>query len=547
MPFFTPEQVAQAYIGPGAGYLSEFEKLKQQQAEARKLEIEAAKAQRAEQAKALMDMNKLMANTHLGTGTKFDEAFQEKSKKFYDRWTTGAGHDLYKTDPQAWNMGMQQDANNSLLAMKANYEKGNTLLDNNIKTLSSKYNNAILPTQVKSVLINRMKYKNNGEFPDFLTIENSDVDDLLAGRINADGSEATSPVQQRANQTLFADPELLAQQVRKKYLDSPKVDITPIISTRKGVPTRWEGKIGPYDTVDPKTKKVITDVVPIEFANGRIETQVLSDRAYNKFMLEPDNKLHLAFYEQELLKDPDKVRLKTIVNDDEWKRYITRKYVVQNFPPEQTIKENVDPVGQAAVEGQRWLMNYNKQKHTDEGKPSYINLVKSAIAPGIPVGSRKVNSAAFKEANPEVTGVDYNNLHDITDAIGKADLKNRQGYPVRILKDSKTGKIYYSTKGYTSAAGSQVVPQENDKTSYTTKPNVLQELDPKDLSVWVGIANPQDYGHKTMEDFTQYFDPGYQPGVSGSIAPKNAGTSAAESTRINDINWTAATKQILGQ
>ena len=57
MPFFTPEQVAQAYIGPGAGYLSEFEKLKQQQAEARKLEIEAAKAQRAEQAKALRQMD----------------------------------------------------------------------------------------------------------------------------------------------------------------------------------------------------------------------------------------------------------------------------------------------------------------------------------------------------------------------------------------------------------------------------------------------------------------------------------------------------------
>ena len=43
MPFFTPEQVAQAYIGPGAGINDQLKLYQAQLAEQKKLEIEAAK------------------------------------------------------------------------------------------------------------------------------------------------------------------------------------------------------------------------------------------------------------------------------------------------------------------------------------------------------------------------------------------------------------------------------------------------------------------------------------------------------------------------
>ena len=538
MPFFTPEQVAQAYIGPGAGYLSELEKLQAKQAEARKLEVQAAKERKAEQQAALMDMNKIMSTSNLGTGTKFDDAFQEKSQKFYNRWTTGEGRSLYNTDPNAWRMSMQQDANSSVLGVKANYEKANALLDQQLKVLSGKYNNSIMPYQLKSTLINRLKLKNNGEFPDFLHVEDQDMNDILAGRINADGTEATSPVQQRANQTLYADADLLGQQVRKKYLDTPKVDITPIPSKRGGIETVWEGKIGPYDTVDPNTKKVKTDTVKIDINGSPLE--VLSDRAFNKFMAEPDNKYHLAFYEQELLKNPNLVEFKSKVDDDTWLKAVATDYVKKNFPAEQTIKEKVDEVGAAQRQvGQFWA-NFNKKDRNDDNKPAYINVVKSSIAPGVPRGAIKVDAATFRDKNGNITGVDFDNLYDITDVIGKADLKNRKGYPTRVIKDAKTGRVFITSKDYFTAAGNPMVPMNDN--NFTTDPNQLKEINPKDMNIWVNIANPQDYGHKTLEDFTQYFDPNYTPSSlpTGSVKPANAGVAAAESTNIANIDWDAA-------
>jgi hypothetical protein len=543
MPFFTPEQVAQAYIGPGAGYLSELEKLQARQAEARKLEVQAAREKKAEQQAALMDINKIMSTSQLGTGTQFDDAFKEKSQKFYNRWTTGEGRNLYNTDPNAWRMSMQQDANNSVLGVKANYEKANSLLDQQLKVLSGKYNNAIMPYQVKSTLINRLKLKNNGQYPDMLHIEDQDMNDLLAGRINADGTEATSPVQQRANQTLYADPDLLGQQVRKKYLDTPKVDITPIPGKRGGIETVWEGKIGPYDTVDPKTKKVITDTEEIQI-DGKPK-RVLSDRAFNKFMSEPDNKYHLAFYEQEELKNPYAVEFKSKVDDATWLKALATNYVKEHFPAEQTIKEKVDEVGAAQRQvGQFWA-NFNKKDRNDDNKPAYINVVKSSIAPGVPRGAIKVDAATFREQNGNITGVDFDNLYDITDVIGKADLKNRKGYPTRVIKDAKTGRVFITSKDYFTAAGNPMVPMNDN--NFTTDPNQLKEINPKDMNIWVNIANPQDYGHKTLEDFTQYFDPNYNPGTTANQPAQatSAASAANAPAQTGNIDWSSASKRIL--
>ena len=112
-----------------------------------------------------------------------------------------------------------------------------------------------------------------------------------------------------------------------------------------------------------------------------------------------------------------------------------------------------------------------------------IDLVSAALQPGIAKGAIKVsNPNAIKEktllVNPDLANVNFNDLYDITDAIGKYDFKNRQNFPVRVLKDAKTGKVYITTKTYTSAAGNQVVPM-GDKSTFTTAPNVLQEIDPK--------------------------------------------------------------------
>ena len=87
MPFFTPEKVAQAYIGPGAGINDQLKLYQAQLAEQKKLEIEAAKRNRAEQMTALMDLNKVMADSKLGTGTALDEAHNQRSQKFYSKWT----------------------------------------------------------------------------------------------------------------------------------------------------------------------------------------------------------------------------------------------------------------------------------------------------------------------------------------------------------------------------------------------------------------------------------------------------------------------------
>lgn len=544
MPIFTPEQIAQAYEGPYGGYLKQYENLKAQQQEQRRLEVEAAKKKRAEQAAALMDLNKTMGNAHLGTGTQFDQAFQQKAQKFYNKWTSGEGAQLFKDDQSAWEMGQQQDAN-ALLASKANYEKGVNLLDQNLKQISSKYNNALLSSQAKNALINRILQRNNGEYPDFLDLQDQDLGDLLEGRINADGTDAKSPIEQRLNKTLYFDSDLLGAHVSNSY-KSLKPNEVNIESTNNKMPTKLVGKIGIFDRVDPKTKKVVIDTIPVELSNGE-KAEVLSDRAMAYIERTPDMKIDMAHFENKILNNPENVKIKEQMSDDDWYKLLATQYVKYKFPAEQTIKEEVDDVKQKQLENYRWWLSYNKERKESD-KPKYIDLVAASLKPGVPKGAIQIKDvSAIKLKNPDLTGIDYNNLYDITDVIGGYNFKNRNNFPVRVIKDAKSGRVFITTKSYVSAAGNPVVPK-NDPGTYTTDANQLREIDPKNVQTWLSIQNPQDLGHKTLDEFTGYFDPGYTPAPIGiSIKPVNAGMSASESTKINNIDWTSASNAILGR
>jgi len=538
MPSLTPEQVAQAYIGPYAGYFKQYEDLKKQQEEQRRLEIDAAKKKRAEQASALMNLNKTMSTAHLGTGTQFDEAFQQKAQDYYNKWTSGEGAELFKNDQSAWEMGQQQDAN-SLLASKANYEKGVNLLDQNLKQISSKYNNALLNSQAKNALINRILYKNNGKYPDFLTLEDQDLGDLLEGRINADGTDAKTPLEQRLNKTLYFDKDLLGEHVANTY-KSQKPNKVNVEAMNGKMPTVLTGNIGIFDRVDPKTKSVVTDTVPVTLKNGE-KADVLSDRALSYIYRNPDLKIDLAHFENQILNNPENSKIKEQMDDDDWTKLLATQYVKYKFPAEQTIKEEVNDVKQKQLENYRWFLNYNKEKKASD-KPKYIDLVSASLKPGVPKGAIKVaNSNVLKLKNPNLQGVNYDELYDITDVVGKYDFKNRSNFPVRVLKDVKTGKVYITSKPYVSSAGNPVEPKK-DLNTLTTNPSELQEIDPKDVQTWLRLQNPQDLGHETLEDFTNYFPSGTvaNPTPGTSVKPANAGVSASESTKIANIDWDAA-------
>jgi hypothetical protein len=499
MPFFTPEQVAQAYIGPGAGINDQIKLYQAQLAEQKKLDIEAAKKNRAEQMTALMDLNKVMADSKLGTGTALDEAHNQRSQAFYSKYTTGAGKELYKADPQAWQMAMRQEAP-TLISATENYKAGVKDLNDQLKTLSAKYNNSLQTSPVRSALINRLKYKNNGQYPDYFQVESQDVNDVLSGRINSDGSETNDPLQQRANMTLYHDKGLNQTQVLEEYSKMKLIPAENVVN-KGGVKIIYSGKISPFDRVNKKENKVELDLVPATLSNGD-RAEVLSDRAFADFDKYPKMKIARAHYEQDLLQNPQMVDLKARLNEPEWQKILTAQYVKNSFPAEQTLTQDKQDIASAEQRRrQEWSMNYNKDK---EAKPKgdYWTLASAARMKGIPTGAYKVDTSVYGLKNPALAGAD---LYDITDYVGGKELKNRNNFPVRILKDAKTGKTYYVTNQYTSAGGTQVQPTA-ESSSFTTDADTPVEFNSNDESVWLGLANPQDYSHKSIKEFQDKFN-----------------------------------------
>jgi len=525
MPFFTPEQVAQVYIGPGAGINDQIKLYQAQLAEQKKLQIEAAKKNRAEQMTALMDLNKVMADSKLGTGTALDEAHNQKSQKFYNKWTSGAGKELYKTDPQAWQMAMRQEAP-TIIAATENYKNGLKDLNSQLTTLSGKYNNSLQSSPVRSALINRLKYKNNGEFPEFFQVESQDINDVLSGRINADGSETNDPLQQRANMTMYHDKGLNQTQILDEYSKMKLIPAENIVN-KGGVKIIYSGKISPFDRINSKENKVELDLIPATLSNGN-KVEVLSDRAFANFDKNPKMKIGRAHYEQELLQNPQMVDLKARLNEPEWEKLLTAQYVKNTFPAEQTLTQDKEELASKELRRrQEFAMNYSKDR---EAKPKgdYWTLASAARMKGVPQGAYKVDTSVYGLKNPALAGAD---LYDITDYVGGKELKNRDNYPVRILKDAKTGKTYYVTNQYTSAGGTQVQPAL-DASRFTTDPDTPVEFNSNDESVWLNLANPQEYNHKSIKEFQNKFNT-ISPLVSGGAPDLQPQAPAKQNAQVS--------------